>query len=1355
MSTTDQMLADSRKKSMLQYVSEGASVADLDAAGYTLDEISILPNVNTKALAASKEYNRDRQGVTSQSPKPINTSQEFDRDRQGGAAQYAKEQGTIEAYTPTTRDNWREGIRQGISALGVDDQTAQFYAGRIAGTGGDLGLVDVTGLGVIPGVQEGVQQAERGYKTGSKTDMAMGALGTGLNVLAAIPGGKLVAKGITKGVEKLAEKAIAASDNALVKSLDVPIDKTVEALKPSYKPTMFRTSDAGKIEVNPNSLMEFYSPTVETIRNVEFPAKGYKGSELLKFLREKAPGVRKTEVDALDLKLDPQKRYTREEALAEVEKKAYKVYAEEVDDTVYKTSQRQDISDPEISFSTIKINATREGDTFMPSLGYTHYDPETIAHTRNSIRENAEGKRYLLVEEIQSDLVQASGAKPRGALTRDEAYEEAISQSVKSLGKDPKKLILYKKDQKFYDSVLRTSSEDARIQALKQKGIEVPKEDLDNLEELFKETRILSREHNYDSELYAAFDDLGYRESRNIDRRMKAITKAPLTDDADAVRLALQSAMAKADESDATSIVIPNLQRIVTAQGRGARYGTENYDKYMKAGSGFQKTYVDGVGSFVAQLKKEYGDAIKVEQIELPYRSKTTFYSDAMSGRDVPLDNTALRIDFSGLKGVNLKSGQFAEGGLTVHGSKSGGQETRDIFGDATFSGDKGSITPSFSYSKTKGSEEYPDGIVVDTEGKHLGLALNGELFLDKEGQNKLRAGIARDTQSGSQEVSRLGELLDKGSYADGSTRFSLGADLGKLSLDMVTDKDNTSGKAVYRLGKNAEVSAEGSKGSEPRFGFNFSKSFSEGGSVEDEQMNRLMQEGGIAGSDVTQEPVTGNEVPPGAMPSEVRDDISAQLSEGEYVVPADVVRFFGVKYFEDLRSQAKQGLSEMQSNGRIGGATVDGNGIPAEEEDDDQLTPEEEQMLQNALGSSDETSGMAVGGDVVPFDRTTFTLDGGTSDIETRKYIDPTTGITQDFQFVLGEPSAPIPSNFVPWTQAIADTAGQPKAPTVPTNTAPEPKKESWADTHPTAPPGTQGAVAGEGGGFNYDKWAEKNYANITTNPYQFGVDALTDTTGKTASKVVGGAGLMSGNLPVAAVGMGIKAYNKIENIAGANASLKIMEAQGLQGSTEYSNLKKLTDAAINDLPGLQKAAVKNGLLATGNQYAEPVIRQLQGGVVTPTAPVASAKDKAERTPTNIVSSGNAELDRRIAAGDPKAIANQQAAARYAAQSGQPVPAHLQQHLPGGGLSGSGSNKPEPVKAAPVKTEPKPQPKAAAAPKSIAASPSSYAGYTSSAPTKTSDSGPKKGAAGRATGGLVTRGTKTAHKTKGLAGKQ
>lgn len=65
-------------------------------------------------------------------------------------------------------------------------------------------------------------------------------------------------------------------------------------------------------------------------------------------------------------------------------------------------------------------------------------------------------------------------------------------------------------------------------------------------------------------------------------------------------------------------------------------------------------------------------------------------------------------------------------------------------------------------------------------------------------------------------------------------------------------------------------------------------------------------------------DPVSGNEVPPGSSEENVRDDIPAVLSEGEYVVPADVVRYHGLKTFMDLREEAKMGLMAMHMEGQI-----------------------------------------------------------------------------------------------------------------------------------------------------------------------------------------------------------------------------------------------------------------------------------------------------------------------------------------------------------------------------------------------------------------------------------------------------
>ena len=89
------------------------------------------------------------------------------------------------------------------------------------------------------------------------------------------------------------------------------------------------------------------------------------------------------------------------------------------------------------------------------------------------------------------------------------------------------------------------------------------------------------------------------------------------------------------------------------------------------------------------------------------------------------------------------------------------------------------------------------------------------------------------------------------------------------------------------------------------------------------EQQMSLFEEGGMKDDGLKKDPISGNDIPPGSLAKEVRDDIPAQLSDGEYVVPADVVQYYGVKFFEDLRMEAKSGLRQMEETGRIGGEPV------------------------------------------------------------------------------------------------------------------------------------------------------------------------------------------------------------------------------------------------------------------------------------------------------------------------------------------------------------------------------------------------------------------------------------------------
>jgi len=95
------------------------------------------------------------------------------------------------------------------------------------------------------------------------------------------------------------------------------------------------------------------------------------------------------------------------------------------------------------------------------------------------------------------------------------------------------------------------------------------------------------------------------------------------------------------------------------------------------------------------------------------------------------------------------------------------------------------------------------------------------------------------------------------------------------------------------------------------------SKRVAKGGSMS-KQME-LFDEGGLKDEGGTVDPVSGNEVPPGSTQEEVRDDIPAQLSEGEFVFPADVVRYLGLEFLMNLRQKAKAGLKRMEEMGQMG----------------------------------------------------------------------------------------------------------------------------------------------------------------------------------------------------------------------------------------------------------------------------------------------------------------------------------------------------------------------------------------------------------------------------------------------------
>lgn len=119
------------------------------------------------------------------------------------------------------------------------------------------------------------------------------------------------------------------------------------------------------------------------------------------------------------------------------------------------------------------------------------------------------------------------------------------------------------------------------------------------------------------------------------------------------------------------------------------------------------------------------------------------------------------------------------------------------------------------------------------------------------------------------------------------------------------------------------------------------------------EQME-LFDVGGLKDEGGTTDPVSGNDVPIGSTQEEVRDDIPAQLSEGEFVLPADVVRYHGLEKIMELRDEAKAGLAKMEAMGQMGNS-------------EEAILPDDVPFSMDDLELEDDGMGFQVGGFVPP----------------------------------------------------------------------------------------------------------------------------------------------------------------------------------------------------------------------------------------------------------------------------------------------------------------------------------------------------------------------------------------------------
>jgi hypothetical protein len=391
-------------------------------------------------------------------------------------------------------------------------------------------------------------------------------------------------------------------------------------------------------------------------------------------------------------------------------------------------------------------------------------------------------------------------------------------------------------------------------------------------------------------------------------------------------------------------------------------------------------------------------------------------------------------------------------------------------------------------------------------------------------------------------------------------------------------------------------------------------------------EMNKLFAEGGVMQQGGTVDPVSGNEVPPGAMAEEVRDDIDAKLSEGEFVIPADVVRYIGLEKLMMMRDKAKAGLARMNEIGQMGNAEEVPDAEALHSEGDDEMDDEAFSSEIDSIMSEDDTREFAKGGYVAP---TSAQLSGGnqTDSAATAEYSSeankkmyasaPIKGfemvaMTNDagqtiyIPFINGKPQLSVPPGYkVKTAEAVTP------APTTPA-------------TDGGAPTGDGGGGGGDGGaptgGGNTDGTAAGGGQGISNAAISAGLAAMSfgqSTLGKAVSAIMGVPLSTAANIGGTAVvdaqidAIG-KSFDAMSNAQNSNIAGQVATVSDESGNISTVSNQSITDAFDMATFGVTSQGLSDAAASNTTQAAETgMTTNAQGQTVSNDASIA-AQDAA-----------------------------------------------------------------------------------------------------------------------------------------------
>jgi len=369
---------------------------------------------------------------------------------------------------------------------------------------------------------------------------------------------------------------------------------------PRYtSPTYPRKEPLPSTNTNQGNVVATYrSPVAEVAANMTIPNGGIKGSQFIKELHDN-PSVRNSEVKALGLNIDPQRRYTREEMQQIVDASTYRVEAR-AGGNQYRSTQRQPVTDPETDYQELIVTGARgfDDDPNKPSTFRArgqHYTDDTLAHTRFSVRSSDEGN-YILVEEIQSDLVQAGWERQRD-------IPSTFADWMKWQYRDGASYPALDLEEFATDSQM--------MQALQRNSQEKTNESRDNIARL-----VVDRLPNWSQQSRIVRDLIGDYEDFNKVQNQPRVSDPPITNEREYTRALVQGIMGYAEQNGIDEIVFPPFERIVAQRFKP---GTPEYDNALSEKSGFYRTYVSSLNNTIAELQDEFG----AENIDVGTRALT------------------------------------------------------------------------------------------------------------------------------------------------------------------------------------------------------------------------------------------------------------------------------------------------------------------------------------------------------------------------------------------------------------------------------------------------------------------------------------------------------------------------------------------------------------------------------------------------------------------------------------------------------------------------------------------------------------------------------------------------------------